>query len=461
MARWRFGLPAGLIFIGILLVLLSLRPQSPAPAPSPTSTAASIGLSTISATATTDIGQAATATQEAASIATSQHFVVPTATPRRSINNSSTTPTPRPTLVAGPIVSRTVTATASNTPRPAANTAAAITPGATTTAPIGNTPTTASPTSAPPAAGDGGSTPPSYLARFGVSGSMGDATAAALAGLPFGSYMNWATAIDPARPNGAQFWQMVRVGSGGLRLPGYDRIDQILAAQPGAVWIIGNEPDVIVQDNVTPERYAEIYHDLFQYIRDRDPTAKIAIAGVSQPTPLRRAYLDRVLSHYQATYGTPMPIDIWTVHGFILREEAGNWGAGIPPGMGVSQGTLYELGDHANMGIFQQNLLDFRAWMAGWGYGEHPLAVTEYGVVMPAEYGFPPELVQNFLVDSFNFFLSAAGGTGWSADGGRLFQYWFWYSLHDDFFSTPNLYNPDNNSLTPLGQRYATYVRGS
>jgi hypothetical protein len=79
---------------------------------------------------------------------------------------------------------------------------------------------------------------------------------------------------------------------------------------------------------------------------------------------------------------------------------------------------------------------------------------------MPAEYGFPPDLVQGFLIDSFNFFLAATGEHGWSADGGRLFQYWFWFSLNDPFFSTPNLYNPASNSLTPLGQRYAAYVRG-
>ena len=42
-------------------------------------------------------------------------------------------------------------------------------------------------------------------------------------------------------------------------------------------------------------------------------------------------------------------------------------------------------------GHFQQNIIDFRAWMAERGYGDKPLMVSEYGILMPAEYGFPPE----------------------------------------------------------------------
>ena len=53
--------------------------------------------------------------------------------------------------------------------------------------------------------------------------------------------------------------------------------------------MIGNEPDVRWQDNVTPERYAEIYHDIYTFIKERDPGAQVVIGGVAQSTPLRRA----------------------------------------------------------------------------------------------------------------------------------------------------------------------------
>ena len=462
MNRKRLWLPASLVIAGLSLIIIALiRPSS---SPQPVA-----HLDTTNVTAESPRPDL-TRTSEAAIIATNQQFFVPTTTAAPAVGlsvtastttHSTTEPAPgadeatrRPyTPVGTPVQSQTLepgtVVPYTATPTPSANT-----PAPTHT---GNPSGTLLPS---PTASGAQLSPPGYLSRFGLSGSMSHISNAAIAGLPFGSYLNWGTSIDPARPNGAQFWQMVRVNAGGLRLPGYDRVNEVIAAQPGAVWVIGNEPDVIVQDNVNPERYAEIYHDLYHYIKARDPSAIIAIAGVAQPTPLRRAYLDRVLSHYQNSYGSPMPIDIWTIHGFIFREEAGNWGAGIPPGMGVSQGTLYTLEDHANLDIFRQNLLDFRRWLAGHGYQETPLAVTEYGVVMPEEYGFPPELVQEFLVASFNFFLSANNGTGWSADGGRLFQYWFWYSVHDDFFATPNLYDPTNNVLTPLGDRYAQYVRG-
>ena len=49
---------------------------------------------------------------------------------------------------------------------------------------------------------------------------------------------------------------------------------------------------------------------------------------------------------YRNTYGAPLPVDIFNVHAFILREEQDNWGVGIPPGMDGWTGTLYELEDH-------------------------------------------------------------------------------------------------------------------
>jgi hypothetical protein len=51
-----------------------------------------------------------------------------------------------------------------------------------------------------------------------------------------------------------------------------------------------------------------------------------------------------------------MPIDVWNVHAFILREEAGSWGVGIPPGMAGETGQLSEIGDHADIGIFRDQI---------------------------------------------------------------------------------------------------------
>ncbi len=297
-------------------------------------------------------------------------------------------------------------------------------------------------------------------ARIGISGEITDVVAAYEVGLPFGTYFNWW--IDPAPPElgEAEFWQFVRLSEDGPT-PSWSSISEVIASQPGSIWVIGNEPDVVWQDDVTPQRYAQIYHALYTYIKAKDPEARIAVAGVSQPTPLRLAYLDIVLDTYEETYGQPMPVDVWTIHGFILREEAGSWGVEIPPGMEVTQGQLYEIEDHDNLDIFRQNLIDFRAWMAARGYADRPLALTEFGILHPSDYGFPPERVARFMVGTFDFLVSAANETGMPADDGRLVQWWQWYSVHDGYsFPTGDLFDPERGRLTPLGEVFAGYVRG-
>jgi len=202
---------------------------------------------------------------------------------------------------------------------------------------------------------------PDCLARAGVSGRLEDVAAAASAGLPFGNYFNWWLESSPplTAADEIEFWQMVPVTQDGPGVP-WSMIADVIAAQPGATWIVGNEPDVPWQDNTTADMYARIYHDVYTFIKEQDPTAKVAIAGVAQPSPLRFAYLETILATYRALYDEQMPVDIWTVHAFILREEADSWGIGIPPGMDERSGLLYELTDHNDLEIFRQSLFSFR-----------------------------------------------------------------------------------------------------
>lgn len=373
---------------------------------------------------------------------------------------------PNATQPSYPAISPTATSTSapqslipSPTVEPTANSTTVTTPAATKPL-LTNTPTpTATPTltssDATLLSADSISTIP-YLERFGVADGYQQLEAAHQAGLRFGSYLNWRTSSEPM--SGVNFFQMVRVSSDGLE-SSYDALAQVIADQPGSTYLIGNEPDVRIQDNVPPAQYAIAYYDIYEFIKARDPTALVAIGGVSQPTPLRRAYLDIVLDTYRNTYGAPLPVDIFNVHAFILREEQDNWGVGIPPGMDGWTGTLYELEDHDNMAIFQQNIIDFRAWMAERGYGDKPLMVSEYGILMPAEYGFPPESVANFMTASFDFFLSEANSTGYAPDGDRLVQWWVWYSVHDPVeFPNSNLYDAATGQLTLPGQVFTDYV---
>jgi hypothetical protein len=300
----------------------------------------------------------------------------------------------------------------------------------------------------------------SDLDRFGVTIARinHDAEAAFALGLPFGSALNWNVMRQPPEVP-AEFWQLVRVNEEGIRSTDWGTIEEVLTAYPGSYWIVGNEPDVKWQDNVTPQRYAEIYHEVYTFIKEKDPSAIVVIGGVAQPTPLRRAYLDIVLDTYESNYGVPMPIDVWNVHAFILREEEDSWGVGIPPGLEEEEGILYEIEDHDNVQILEQNIRDFREWMAGRGYGERPLVISEYGILMPEDYGFPPERVSAFLESSFDLFNELVGGSGYSSDGNRLVQWWFWYSIYDDLlYPTGNLWDEKTGQLTKLGQSWTRYL---
>ncbi|MFQ5400785.1 MAG: hypothetical protein ACE5E7_14460 [Anaerolineae bacterium] len=299
--------------------------------------------------------------------------------------------------------------------------------------------------------------PPDARQRFGVAGQTNDVAPAVAAGLPIRAFYDWRVAVSPPHDN---YWQTIRVGEEGIKTD-LDLLAEAIAANPGAVWMIGNEPDVKWQDNVTPERYAVLYHDAYAFIKARDPSARVAIGGVAQSTPLRRAYLDVVLDSYRAAYGRPMPVDVWTIHAYTLREEAGSWGVDIPPGMDGTLGRQYEIADHGDLNIFSQNLIDFRAWMAERGYQERPLAVTEFGIIMPPDYGFPPEMIAEYMAQAFDFLLTAANETGYPADGGRLVQQWFWYSLYDspDYYPSGNLFDRPSGQLTFLGRAFAEYVK--
>lgn len=247
-----------------------------------------------------------------------------------------------------------------------------------------------------------------------------------------------------------------------------------VAANPAGLWIIGNEPDRNLQDERTPAQYATTYHDVYTFIKAQDPEAKVAIAGMVQPTPLRFRYLDMVLEEYRARFGTNLPVDMFNIHGFILREDD-TWGAGIPLGLETyaNLGRLYEVPDHGNLAIFKQQIVDFRRWMAERGYRNTPLIISEYGILMAQDYDagggrvYDYDFVTEFMTGSFDFFLNARDDeTGYPEDDNRLVQAWAWYSLNDYLYKYPdqlngfngNLLEHDSGAMTPLGQAFAEYA---
>ena len=71
--------------------------------------------------------------------------------------------------------------------------------------------------------------------------------------LGMGWYLDWHVQAKPVRSDGLEFVQMVRV-RGSSFSPSRAEIAMALAANPGSLWLIGNEPDVLWQDKTITRR---------------------------------------------------------------------------------------------------------------------------------------------------------------------------------------------------------------
>ena len=295
--------------------------------------------------------------------------------------------------------------------------------------------------------------------RVGIGVPFPPPSADVVSQLNPGWYLDWRVSEELLEGEGIEYVPMIRLKSDS-HSPDLPTLARVAASRPGSLWLIGNEPDVKWQDNVLPGDYAHLYHDLHVFLKEQDPSCRVAIGGVSQPTPLRLRYLEAVLAAYKDEYGIKMPVDVWNVHAFILREEADSWGVDIPPGFSGEVGQLYQVEDHDDMSIFKRQIEEFRRWMKAQGEQDKPLIVSEYGILMPEDYGFPAESVERFMIETLDYFLSARDADiGYPQDGGRLVQRWCWYSLADSRYPTGNLMDPETGRITSLGQSFAQYRR--
>jgi len=311
--------------------------------------------------------------------------------------------------------------------------------------------------------------------RFGVCvvAANGPVSQYDVSVLRAGWYLDFTWRLNPDRPWGMEYVQMLRVG--GVTFPSgagwWNALENAVLANPGSLWLIGNEPDCIVQDALVPAVYAERFHDVREFIVSRDATAQIAIGAIVQPTPIRLEWLDLVLQEYQARYGVPMTehVDVWNIHNQIVQEKYGHWGGGIPPGLPYAEGRLYTMEQTADLGIFIQHIRDFRQWMKDRGVQDKPLILSEYGVLMPVDYGFTADRVKDFMVATHTYLLHATDpAIGYPSDGNRLVQRWAWYSLNDQAWDPEtrtgfggSLFEWESSypgELTRLGQHWVDFM---
>jgi hypothetical protein len=247
----------------------------------------------------------------------------------------------------------------------------------------------------------------------------------------------------------------------------------VIRAAPGSLWIVGNEPDrgpspggcqIGAQGDTYPEVYARAYHDTYSFIKQRDPAARVAIAGLVEVTPGRLQYLDKVWAEYTRRYGRPMPVDVWNMHLYILPEAEPNGqpngiasiAVGTDPGLAIrgsggdpkrcGDALVYCYADHDKVEIFEQQVRAMRNWMKNHGQQNRPLILSEYSLLYPYdidpegcfvqdEYGncFTPQRVSTFMKNSFNYLEGPKAvdpALGYPLDGNRLVQRWMWFSAN-------------------------------
>lgn len=283
-----------------------------------------------------------------------------------------------------------------------------------------------------------------------------------------------------------------------------EELGALVDFNPGTLWIVGNEVDRgpspgetgRVQGDTYPDIYAEAYHAVYQFIKGRDPTAQVAIAGLVEVTPGRLQYLDLVWQAYLQKYKTFMPVDVWTMHIYIMPEVNIQ---GQPNGIaGVALGTdlslairesggnpalcplneVYCLAEHDSMANFEQQVRAMRSWMANHGQREKPLLLTEYSILYPYEidpggtcfitdeYGacFTPSRILTFMQATLAYLKSAADPSiGNPLDANRLVQQWAWFSINNDpgVGNVSDLVDKDPGTgnltgLTQLGTAFAS-----
>ena len=345
--------------------------------------------------------------------------------------------------------------------------------------------------------------------RYGVSASKADYMGNLNAGwaVTFAPTAAWL----PAGVDHAATIRLKQVKNGSTRLQEYTTspeltdaaLGKMISDNPGGLWIVGNEPDRSGwQDDIMPDMYAVAYHGVYEFIKQRDPTARVAFAGLVQVTPGRLQYMDIAWNTYKEKYGGAMPVDAWTFHAYIFPERTEN-GQNVfaYPALGTdldlaikyldptisipsqlskcSRDDYYCIYEHDDISLFAKQVVDLRRWMKEHGQQNKPLILTEYSLLYAYQVNpdgsceakdekgncFTPQRVTEFM-ENANAYLENTRNEelGYPLDDYRLVQQWAWFSL-DDFggergmdVNPSVLINRSGVGLAMMGQKYQQLI---
>ncbi len=261
-----------------------------------------------------------------------------------------------------------------------------------------------------------------------------------------GWYSDWWIRDNAPVLGGMGYVQTVNVKAAGSSIP-HGELERVAREAPGSTWLIGNEIDIWDQNGMYPHDYARVYHTLYTVLKRADPSCRVAPGSVSQFTPSRRRYLDRMLDTYRHEYGRTLPCDLWNVHGYAQPELPGI--VGLPPGEEVESVAAYttERWRAWDTDTFINQLTDFRHWLDQRGYHNRPFIVSEYGVLDTLPDG---PTVRSFL----------AGTMRWMART-NMVAGWAWFCANDPTVGgfNPHAWLVDSSGLTETGRVYAQTVK--
>lgn len=271
----------------------------------------------------------------------------------------------------------------------------------------------------------------------------------------FGTYVNYSVYPFSGLDN-LEHWPLISVSQDrdttGAYLdsytirPTWSTLKSSLQLFPGALWIVGNEPDrEYAQDDTYPAMYARIYHDVYTFIKSNDPSARVGVAGLVGFTAGREQYMQIVWDTYKSLYGTSMSADAWTIHPYVLWESGGS-GAhvalgtdpalAIPYNANCNDPTSICLAEHDDIDLFAEMIVRMRQWMWRHGQQNKPLLVTEWGIILPSDYidengqDFDAARVSDYMRTTQDYFRNAVDTTiGLPVDDYRLVQQWLWFPL--------------------------------
>ncbi len=353
--------------------------------------------------------------------------------------------------------------------------------------------------------------------RYGVA-ALGDQQVDWVDDFGAGWYLNFGR-ISVSASNNAEFAPVITVKqdktADGTYLPSFtitpeltdNGLGSVVDARPGALWIVGNEVDrgpnsgeiSVDQGDTYPDIYARAYHDVYYFIKNRDPSAQIANSALVEVTPGRLQYLDIMWDAYLEMYNAPMPVDVWNMHIYILPEvningeqnDIASVALGTDPALGRRESydpdgagplepkdtchldDVYCYAEHDDMNVFAENALAMRRWMKEKGQQNKPLILSEFSILYPYEddgptcflqdeYGncFTHERIINFQNSAFTLLeTSTDPNLGYPQDGYRLVQQWLWFSVNTrDVAAVSNLVGGSPTDLTAIGQNFKEHV---